>query len=190
MLSKIKNFAKAVKDLAVDVKNYNENVGRGYTYELMKKQFQSWNDNEIIDMKKPDSYWLRSHKAKRSKDGSTYLVIPIRHKTRDLSSGVYKEAKQMDVKQQLLKNSEAGRRLIAKYGEEVFAKMKAHHASGKIEGLTKVKRIPRLRGHHYLTFRVLSTKSPRGRWLLRRSDFERIMQQKLKGSQTPLRNSL
>jgi len=182
MFENIKRFVKNIFSIKKDVEEQQQQEGREKTYTKVKPKEDYWNaQDEMIDMKLPTSYWLRSPKAKHSKKGTVYIVIPFKKKTRDMQPGLYKEMKAMKTGDRLTAESEAGQRLMKKYGQNFFDKVKETHRTSPMQNLTKVARIPLGNSHSYISFRTLSTASRPGTWIISRQALQRALQHKSKG---------
>lgn len=174
-----------LNDVIGQLNNAVENVNKAFKTNIptlptfRELSTGSWNEGGIIRMSDPTSPWMRSPKAKLAKDGSIYLHIPFKHKTREMPSGMYRIVKQMNpsVKgktgDKVSEFNRIGEQVINKLGKQIFDKQKETHKSGLFEGMIRSKVKTTKTGkdlHEYITFRTVSTKSPAGTWIIDRRD--------------------
>lgn len=117
------------------------------------------NNMGVIDLK---PFFQQSAKAKKSKNGGWYLVVPIRRKARDMSRRMYEQLRAVDI------SPDQQRTIISDYlyDRRVQSDASMLNYTPRSNNITKI--VSGKNRHDYIAFRTVSSKSPASSWILNR----------------------
>lgn len=170
-----RNYVKGVADSLKDTPNLSVRVDGdqlNLTWKLMQNYNQS-KGNSFIDMKE---YFARSPKAKPTKTGGWYLIVPIGVKARDARANtprsLWNQISHMDFGETGSLSDEAGNNYLVKLGASQSGVMSPLQYQWKSANLTRLAPAngSGSRGH-YVAFRTVSDKSDPNSWLVGRQTF-------------------
>lgn len=113
----------------------------------------------LLDLK---PYFANSPKAKHTKNGGWYLIVPIRRKTRDMSYQLYQQAKNIDISNKSMATSP----INSLYSNRQTSDISLLNYQPKSNNLTRIANGNN--GSTYVSFRTVSDKSNPASWILNR----------------------
>lgn len=138
----------------------------------------------VVDLK---PYFARSSKKKYNKQGQWYMYIPIRVKTRDMSSRLYKDLREVPM------SGMSSKTVTSDY---LYDRRKQSPSVSSINYTPKSNNITKQRNNNkniYVAYRTVNAKSPSSSWIVNRSkvddndmsktmikNVDRLMQWKMK----------